>query len=148
MRAVALSDLRQLTQANPRGVSVGDLVQLGNQVAMVERLDPAGRRVLVEPLDISVSELDKAEKDYRHFHGKAPSHLTVHQALQLSGPAWELGKLRAVLYEADTEQGSRLYWHPFKKSARPTLAAMRRNGRNLVTLGGAFQVTTRGIVDD
>jgi hypothetical protein len=90
-------------------------------------------------------------RDFEKFAGTAADRVLRFPAKALQGPAWKLGDLCGVLYEAVIEEGGKvekqLFFHPFKKAARPTLAVLN-NGHTLATLGGGFRVTERGIVDD
>lgn len=143
--------LRPFLQQNTRGVSQGDIWSLpSGELVMVGELRGNGTAEL-EPLGVQRRELDKAVEQFRKFAGVEADRVMKFPAKALQGPAWKLGDLCGVLYEAlieeDGKVSKQLFFHPFKKSARPTFAVLN-NGRTLATLGGGFQVTERGIVDD
>jgi hypothetical protein len=145
---VPLSKMRPVMQQDPRGMSAGDIWRLPDgRLVDVVKINGDGTAA-VEPLGVEMRGVDKAARDYAAFAGKPADRIQRFPAKTLSGTAWKLGTMRGVLYEADLEgEGKTLFFHPFKKSARPTLAVLH-NGRTLATLGGAFRVTERGIVDE
>lgn len=140
------SELRIVTQRDRRGISLGDIVEHQGELGEVIKLNARTREVTARRLKVSAVELDKAAQASADFAGKPPDRLTKYPAKKIAGAAWALGQLVGVMYEADTDEGKQTFFHRFKKSARPTLA-VTHNGHTLVTLGGAFQVTERGIVD-
>lgn len=81
------------------------------------------------------------------FTGMEPRQLDVLHAPKQHDVYYKLGTLLAVEYEC-VKDGKRLsFRHPFKKKARPALA-VSPDGQQLGILGGEFQVTDHGIVDD
>ena len=61
--------------------------------------------------------------------------------------AYELGKLVGVVYEADTIDGrATKYQHVFSKKSQPRLA-VSHDGKQLIIIGGLYNVNERGIVD-
>lgn len=139
------SEVKPVVQQKRGCYSVGDIIELpGAELAQIVSIDRKGARL--EPIGITRGALDKSLKDYGNFAGKPADRVLKFPAQCLKGTGWKLGTLCGVLYEADLDEGKTLFYHPFKKRARPTLAVLN-NGRTLATLGGAFRVTERGIVD-
>jgi len=61
--------------------------------------------------------------------------------------ALKIGQCDGVLYTTVRDGKTERYIHKFKKSSRPLLA-VSFDGRQLIMLGGAYQFTDRGIVDN
>lgn len=101
--------------------------------------------------DSMLGELDRAADSYSQFSGRAPIHEThfkVDDGTKHKRAGFALGRLVAVTYrpERDGEPPGTLYEHKFSKSSQPLLIASD-DGSRLELLGGAFQVTERGIED-
>lgn len=151
MKRYTTDQLRPFLQQDERGISENDIWSLpSGELVLIGKVRRDGSAEM-EPLGALRRELDKTVRDYQKFAGVEADRVMRFPAKALQGPAWKLGDLCGVLYEALIEENGevskQLFFHPFKKSARPTFAVMN-NGRTLATLGGAFQVTERGIVDD
>ena len=58
-----------------------------------------------------------------------------------------VGKIDGIMYETVREGKTEHYCHEFKKSARPTFA-VSHDGKQLLSIGGKFRFTDRGIVDN
>lgn len=60
--------------------------------------------------------------------------------------ALEVGMVEGIAYSTVRDGKRERYFHEFKKSARPILAASH-DGRQLLLIGGSFEFTERGITD-
>jgi len=58
-----------------------------------------------------------------------------------------VGKCSGILYDTVRDGVSEKYIHRFKKSAQPLLVASH-DGKSLALIGGSFNFTNRGIVDN
>lgn len=145
---LAAAGLSFYAQADERGVSEGDIINLpGGRVAAVESLNRKKGQVTARILPSDKKTLDAIIKRWFNFTGHAPDRLEVVPAPKRHSAVYQLGQLRAVEYECVKDGKLMAFRHQFKKSARPALA-VTPDGQQLVILGGGFQVTERGIVDD
>jgi len=93
---------------------------------------------------MSKAEIARTAHAYKAFHwGEKPKRLTRTRLPAYAGGLFELGKLRAVEYEA-TKGGERAVWvHKFSKPY-PSLTGTARGKLGPILGGGAF-ITERGI---
>lgn len=58
-----------------------------------------------------------------------------------------IGKCLGIIYETVRDGKREAYKHEFKRSAQPRLA-VSSNGKQLMLIGGHYQFTNAGIVDN
>lgn len=92
------------------------------------------------------SNLLKAKDLYRDFSGHEPD---IIESIEIDWPKTGLtvGECDGVLYSTVRDGVREKYVHQFKKSARPLLVASH-DGEKLALIGGNFNFTDRGIVDN
>lgn len=83
---------------------------------------------------------------YREFTGHEPDTELIIPIEDGDIPAYALGKLEGVAYEATRDGKTEKYFHEFGRKARPLLA-VKDDGKQLFIAGGAYEVTDRGIED-
>ena len=95
---------------------------------------------------VTQAKLKKAAKNYKDFTGKDANRVDKVK-INENNVAYELGKLVAVIYSADTEDGKGTqYIHRFTKKYQPRLA-VANDGKQLLIVGGRFRVNSkRGII--
>jgi hypothetical protein len=93
---------------------------------------------------MSKKQIARTAHAYKSFHwGEGPKKLTRAKLPSFTGGLFELGKLRAVEYEA-SKGGERAVWvHKFSKPY-PSLTGTARGKLGPILGGGAF-ITERGI---
>jgi hypothetical protein len=84
-----------------------------------------------------------AKRLYEEFHGRKPGKGDIGKIALGSKVFLVIGELDAVLYKVKGERKS--FFHRFSKRDRPFLA-VSSDGRQIVTLKGAFRFTERGFV--
>lgn len=145
---LAADKLDLYLQRDPRGISEGDFARLGRgKLGVVESIDAAARTVRVRPLPGDERTLDAVIERWFNFTGHEPDQLEVLPAPPSHEVYYGLGQMVAVEYDCVKDGKKMRFRHAFKKSARPALA-VSPDGQELRILGGGFQVTERGIVDD
>lgn len=94
----------------------------------------------------SRSKVAQAAKLYEEFTGHDADW---YQNIDVDWPdvALQVGKCDGILYTTIRDGVTEKYIHRFKKSAQPLLVASH-NGKLLGLVGGNFQFTERGIVDN
>lgn len=94
----------------------------------------------------SKARLNAAARLYEEFTGHSPEFID-----RVSVPdvdtALVIGDCDGVLYSTVRDGKQERYIHEFKHQARPLLCCAS-DGQSLLLLGGGFQFTDRGIVDD
>ncbi len=92
------------------------------------------------------SAIAEASHLYQQFTGHEATH---YQKIPLNTPkaALQVGSCDGILYTTVRDGVTEHYIHKFKKSAQPVLAASS-DGKQLFLLGGNFNFTERGIVDN
>lgn len=90
-------------------------------------------------------EVLDAQKLYEDFSGHKAAH---GQKVKVNVPraGMVVGDLDGVLYTTVRDGQTERYVHKFRKSSKPVLVA-GSNGRSLHVLGGRYEFTERGIVD-
>ena len=86
-----------------------------------------------------------AVKRYEGFTGHQADSYTEVQ-VPVVEVALEVGMVEGIAYSAVRDGKLERYFHEFKPSARPILAASH-DGRQLLLIGGNFEFTDRGITD-
>lgn len=95
---------------------------------------------------IDKREAAAAARLFREFTGRDPAAVDFME-LPADRTLLAIGPVELIGYRATREgEGSNLYVHRFKRSARPVLA-VSHDGRQLYLLAGAYRFTDRGIVD-
>lgn len=87
-----------------------------------------------------------ANKRFKKFRGHEADYMDSHNLPDNTYFA-EIGTLDGVLYTTERDGEIEHYQHDFKKSARPILAASH-DGKELRVIGGDFEFTELGIVDN
>ena len=92
------------------------------------------------------TKIKKAAKSFKDFTGNNAQSIDKIK-IKENNVAYELGKLVAVIYEADTADGKgSQYIHKFSKIRQPRLA-VTNDGNQLLIVGGQFKVNSkRGII--
>lgn len=91
---------------------------------------------------VSQSDIDKAAKLFRAFHGKPPRPgQIVGISPEKSFAALEVGPAFAIAYLASGKK----YFHKFNKHNRP-LVFVSSDGRQIVILKGGSRFTARGFI--
>lgn len=94
----------------------------------------------------SKAQLSAALRRYEEFTGhRGDSYQEI--TVDLPRAALTVGECDGILYTTVRDGEKEHYIHRFKKSARPLLAASH-NGKQLLLIGGNFEFTERGIVDN
>lgn len=146
LRAVDVRTVKVRTQADPRGISRGDVVELeGGTLATAERAKGQTLFVRVVP-GADAKSLDKAINRYKAFTGMTPKSVARGERPKPDGVVFIVGHVEGIAYETVRDGKRDRYFHRFKKSARPHLA-VSPDGQRLEILGGGFRFTDRGIVD-
>lgn len=83
---------------------------------------------------------------FKDFRGDEPEHLT---RVKLRSPKTGLviGDLDGVLYTTVRDGKTEKYIHKFKRNSRPLLISSH-DGESLHIIGGQYEFTERGIVDN
>jgi hypothetical protein len=87
-----------------------------------------------------------AKELYRDFTGHEPDEI-VKIPVQFMKTGLTVGECDGLLYTTVRDDVKESYIHKFKKSARPLLVASH-DGAQLALIGGNFNFTERGIVDN
>lgn len=90
-------------------------------------------------------EIDAADAKLSAFSGHSASHFQKFKA-KPAKVGFALGDLVAVEYRATRDGETNNYRHAFRKSSQPLLS-VSDDGKQLLILGGEFEVTERGIED-
>lgn len=100
----------------------------------------------VPPSSVLKERIAEAARLRRDFTGHDSDRV---EKAEFSVPsvALQIGECDGIMYTTVRDGVTEKYLHKFKKKSRPTLA-VSHDGKTLVLLGGAFQFTDRGIVDD
>lgn len=100
-----------------------------------------------------MTNLQKASRDlptivenYRKTHGGRNPTEAIRARVEVPRELVPLGRLHAVVYDADKGDGVYPYRHPFEESAAPLVCA-ESTGSQLYLVGGAYTVTPHGIED-
>lgn len=147
LRTVTPAEVEHVTQQDPRGFTVLDVVIHKGKLGIVRKIDTVKRRMGVEMLPATADQFDKAVKKFRRFTGTNPTAVDRVPTPELPPVAFKVGECLGVMYEAVRDGERDKYLHRFKKKARPHLACSP-DGRQLYLLGGAYRFTDRGIVDN
>lgn len=98
-------------------------------------------------------ELAKAARDlpdvvsrYRQTHGGRNPTEAIRGRIDVPRELVPIGRLHAVVYDADKGDGVYPYRHPFAERAAP-LVCSESTGSQLYLVGGAYTVTPHGIED-
>lgn len=97
----------------------------------------------LDEMDLRDKQIEIAERKLKHFTGKKATKIK-HLHTQNNNVMYELGKLKAVIYEAEIDGEVNNYIHEFGKTDTPILA-VSFDGKQLYILGGAYEVTNCGI---
>jgi hypothetical protein len=92
------------------------------------------------------SQFSAAQKLLKSFAGVGEIEHVKMPDLNVSGPVVGIGKLSGIMYVALHDGVEMEYIHRFKPSARPLLA-VTHDGKQLLLLGGAYRVTSKGVED-
>jgi hypothetical protein len=109
-----------------------------------------GRKEFSESLDEldrkDAEKLAKAKSDFKNFTSKRSTRVDKVK-INIDNVGYELGKLVAVIYQADTEDGKGTkYKHDFNKRNQPRLV-VTNDGLQLVIVGGRYKVNSKkGII--
>lgn len=91
--------------------------------------------------------LRKAAKLYSDFTGHDDPRITKISAPERSKIMLLIGDVDGILYTTVRDGRTEKYIHRFKSKARPQLLSSP-DGKQLYLLGGAYDFTERGIVDN
>ncbi len=94
----------------------------------------------------SRAKLTAATKLYEEFSGHDGDFIDTVKAPHFD-TGLTVGECDGILYTTIRDGEKESYIHKFKKSARPLLAASH-DGASLALIGGNFNFTDRGIVDN
>lgn len=97
----------------------------------------------LDAMDLRDKQREIAERKLKHFTGKKTTK-TKYLHTPNDSVVYELGKLKAVIYEAEIDGEVNNYIHEFGKTETPILA-VSFDGKQLYILGGGYEVTNRGI---
>lgn len=114
---------------------------MGQSLKKVTRGSSGTKRNPVTP-----SKLTKATKLYQEFTGHAVDIVDLVDVDPITH-GLTIGECDGILYTTIRDGETESYIHRFKKSARPTLVASH-DGEQLALIGGNFNFTDRGIVDN
>lgn len=87
----------------------------------------------------------KAAQAFENFTGHSVKHVDELKVAD-NRHFWKLGDLVAVAYDCTRDGRREKYLHEFNRKSRPILA-VSHDGKQLVVIGGKFEVTDAGIVD-
>ena len=90
--------------------------------------------------------LAKAKKLYREFTGMEPDSIEEVTVPDVSAAVC-VGTMDGILYTTERDGEVESYIHEFDEHARPLLC-VTHDGQAMVILGGGFQFTEAGFVDD
>jgi hypothetical protein len=115
------------------------LLSTGNDARSAFKKNPA------KPIE-RTAELRQAARRLQEFTGSEPTEI-IEVPDYRSKAGLVVGKLDGVPYETVRAGRVERYLHKFKKNARPLLATSP-DGREVRIVGGRFQFTEAGFVDD
>lgn len=92
------------------------------------------------------TQIDQGMQLFGDFTGTKGKLVTVSKP-DMPDVALIVGYLDAVMYETIRDGKVEKYIHKFKKKSRPLLASSY-DGNQLLILGGGYNFTDRGIVDE
>ena len=92
------------------------------------------------------AELERARRAFERFTGHSADFVEEYMLPDAGGAAWALGPVAAISYIATRDGETFEYQHRFRERSQPLLA-VSLDGQSLFLLGGAYNVTDRGIVD-
>lgn len=100
------------------------------------------------PLDLAstAARLPEIVDRYRRTHGGRNPVEALRARIEIPAALVPVGRLYAVVYDADKGDGVYPYRHPFEPDARP-LVCVDSTGSQLYLVGGAYTVTPHGIED-
>ena len=113
---------------------------------MSGRVPPSSRARKRKSPRLLRSDVERAANLYESFSGHDPEMLGRFKIPSLPKVAMLLGKLDFVGYSTVRDGRAEKYIHKFKASDRPYLA-VSPDGKQLLVIGGAFEMTELGIVD-
>lgn len=91
--------------------------------------------------------MSKAAQLYEDFSGHEAEEIGTIDTGPAPRIAVVIGELEAVIYNTVRDGVHERYIHKFKAKARPMFATTP-DGKQLLLLGGSYDFTERGIVDD
>lgn len=128
---------RNLFEKLKRYLKVVEVVAVKKQKAGIEK-NPV-------PASMALKQKEAAYL-FEDFTGHKATSYTKHKKNNVD-VALEFGKCTGIMYETIRDGKKEYYCHEFKKSARPALAASY-DGKQLLLVGGNYNFTNRGIVDN
>ena len=118
---------------------------IANKIGLAVGVKPETSRYK-NPIGVGKEQrVKEAAEHYEAFHGEQPNNIDVFD-VEPFDVAYLLGHCDGVLYTTTRHGRKEKYIHEFKPRSRPLLAASY-DGKELLVLGGAYEVTHRGIVD-
>jgi len=146
LKACRIDALKVLTAQDPRGLSIGDIVQVSaRSIGIAHSAGKTADTVMVELLAASPASVDKAIKRFSRFTGMKPAQGVRVQTESLD-VGFVVGELDFVGYTTVREGRIEAYKHKFRKQSRPLLVSSS-DGKSLHIVGGRYRFTERGIVD-
>ena len=94
----------------------------------------------------NAQKLRDAVKLYENFSGHDAEPIGQVEFPENPQIALAIGDILGVAYETVRDGKVEKYYHAFKKSARP-LFVVSHDGKQLFMIGGSYDFTERGIVD-
>jgi hypothetical protein len=91
-------------------------------------------------------DVEEAARLFRRFTGHEPRYVDTVDAQPMPKALTAIGKCDGILYSAVRDGKLERYIHEFSRKSRPTFA-VSPDGKQLYLLGGAYNFTSRGIVD-
>lgn len=95
----------------------------------------------------SRAQLNRAVDLYENFTGHRGEHIATIRVPDVPKVVAVVGEVEGIIYNTTRDGNFERYIHEFKKSARPVLA-VTPDGKQLLLIGGDFEFTERGIVDN
>lgn len=105
------------------------------------------RQTRKNPIASASRDARDAARFAEAFHGRAPTDEYIAKVPRLPSALANIGKIHAIEYIAERDGEVHTYRHVFKAASRPYLA-VTPDGKQVQMLGGAFEFTDRGFVDD
>jgi ABC-type uncharacterized transport system substrate-binding protein len=101
----------------------------------------------VIPASSHVKDIEAAKRLYQKFTGHDAEEIGTIDKPSAPGVLVAIGTVDGILYTTVRDGVTEKYVHRFKSSSRP-LFAVSPDGKQLFMLGGAYNFTERGIVDE
>jgi hypothetical protein len=99
------------------------------------------------PKSSHVKDIEAAKRLYHKFTGHDAEEIGTIDKPPIPGVLVAIGTVDGILYTTVRDGVTEKYVHRFKSSSRP-LFAVSPDGKSLFMIGGSYNFTERGIVDE